>query len=199
MLVLAVTIPSVILHEISHGVAALWFGDDTAKRAGRITLNPVHHVDPFGTLLLPFIMAALGGGVLGFAKPVPIDPRRMRSPRNDAVWVALAGPATNVVLAVAAAIALRTFGPWQAGSLPLRLLVYLGIGNALLAAFNLIPLPPLDGSAVLGRFLPASLRPGWDRLQQYGFAILLLVVFALPRLLNPLFNRAVDLWYRLVA
>ena len=194
MLVLAVTIPSIILHEVAHGVAALRFGDDTAKRAGRITLNPARHVDPFGTLILPFLMAALGGGVLGYAKPVPVNPSRMRDPRNDAVWVSLAGPATNIVLAVLAALALRTWGPGMTNRTLLELLFYLGTGNVLLAVFNLLPIPPLDGSAVVTRFLPRSLQPAWAKVHQYGFVIVIALVFLLPQLLRPLYDRAVDLW-----
>jgi Zn-dependent protease len=197
VLVLAVTIPSIILHEIAHGVTASWFGDDTAKRAGRISLNPARHVDPFGTLILPVLMAGLGGAVLGYAKPVPINPGRMRDPRNHAVIVALAGPATNIVLAVVAALALRTWGP-DSVSVPVELLFYLGVGNALLAAFNLIPLPPLDGSAVVGRFLPRSLQPAWGKLQQYGFVILIAVVFLVPQVLRPVLDRAQELWFDLL-
>jgi Zn-dependent protease len=177
---------------------ALWFGDDTAKRAGRITLNPIAHVDPFGTLLLPLIMAAFSGPVLGYAKPVPVNPRRMRSPRNAAVIVALAGPAVNIVLAVLAAFALRRWGPGHADTLAVELLVRLGLLNAILAVFNLIPVPPLDGSAVVERFLPRSLWPFWAKLQQYGFVILLVVFLALPRLLHPLFLRAQELWVSLL-
>jgi Zn-dependent protease len=197
VIVLAVTIPSIILHEIAHGVVASWFGDDTARRAGRVSLNPVRHVDPFGTLILPFLMAGLGGGVLGYAKPVPIDPRRMRDPRNHAVLVALAGPATNILLALFAAVALRTWAP-DTTSLGVELLFWLGIGNAFLAAFNLIPLPPLDGSAVLGRFMPRSLQPAWGKLQQYGFAILIVVVFVVPQVLSPVLDRARELWLDLL-
>lgn len=197
ILVLAVVIPSIILHEVAHGVAALRFGDDTAKRAGRITLNPVSHVDPFGTIILPFLMAALGGAVFGYAKPVPINPSRMRNPRNDAVWVSLAGPATNIVLAVGAAIALRVWAPTSA-TVPVRLLLNLGAMNALLAAFNLLPIPPLDGSAVVGRFLPRSMQMGWMKVQQYGFAILLVLILVLPQLLRPVTDGAIDLWFRLL-
>lgn len=104
-------VPSIILHEVSHGWAALRFGDDTAQRAGRLTLNPLRHVDPFGTLVLPLVSAAIGFGFFGYAKPVPINPRRMRHPRNDAVLTALAGPAVNIALAVVAALVLRTMRP----------------------------------------------------------------------------------------
>jgi Zn-dependent protease len=179
-------------------VAALWFGDDTAKRAGRVTLNPVSHVDPFGTLILPFLMIALGGAAIGYAKPVPINPSRMRDPRNHAVLVALAGPATNVVLCLLAALVLRTWGPGNGDTLAVEVLVYLGLVNVLLAAFNLLPIPPLDGSAVVTRFLPRSLLPAWAKVQQYGFVILIAIVFFLPRLLTPVLDRATDLWYELL-
>jgi Zn-dependent protease len=191
-------VPSIILHEVSHGVAALAFGDDTAKRAGRITLNPVSHVDPFGTLILPFLMAALGGPVFGYAKPVPINPSRMRNPRNDAVWVSLAGPATNIVLAILAAFVLRTWAPTDRTATAASLLWYLGVMNAFLAAFNLLPIPPLDGSAVVGRLLPRSMQMGWMKVQQYGMAILIVLLFVLPQVLRPVFNRAFELWTRLL-
>ena len=198
MLTLVVLVPSIILHEVSHGVAALGFGDDTAKRAGRITLNPVSHIDPFGTVLLPLLMAAFGGPAFGYAKPVPINPSRMRNPRNDAVWVSLAGPATNIVLAILAAVALRTWAPTDGSATAVQLLLYLGVMNAFLAAFNLLPIPPLDGSAVVGRLLPRSMQMGWMKVQQYGMAILIVVIFLLPQLLRPVFDHALDLWYRLL-
>ncbi|MGI8686294.1 MAG: site-2 protease family protein, partial [Acidimicrobiales bacterium] len=99
VLLLAVLFGSVILHEVSHGVVALRFGDDTAKRAGRLTLNPISHVDPFGTIILPVILVLVGSSPFGWAKPVPVNPSRMRSPRNHSLLVSLAGPATNIVLA----------------------------------------------------------------------------------------------------
>jgi Zn-dependent protease len=170
LLLIAVVVPSIILHEVSHGVAALAFGDDTAKRAGRLTLNPIPHIDPFGTILLPALLALSSLGVFGYAKPVPIDPSRMRHPRNDAVWVSLAGPATNIVLAFLAALWLRAvhpfalttdFGPWG-----VRILVAFGIVNVVLAVFNLLPIPPLDGSSVITRFLPEAWQHGWGTLQK---------------------------------
>jgi Zn-dependent protease len=111
LLVLVVVIPSIILHEIAHGVVALWCGDDTAKRAGRITLNPIRHIDPMGTLVLPVLLALSGLGAFGYAKPVPVNPARMRHPRNDAVLVSLAGPATNLILAGLSIFLLRVVEP----------------------------------------------------------------------------------------
>src|SRR2546425_6818058 len=99
LILVAVLIPSVMLHEISHGAVALAFGDDTAKRAGRLTLNPIAHVDPFGTIVLPLILALSSSGVFGWAKPVPVNPRRLRNPRQQALLVSLAGPVTNLGLA----------------------------------------------------------------------------------------------------
>jgi Zn-dependent protease len=203
VLIFAVAVPSIILHEVSHGVAALGFGDDTAKRSGRLTLNPLAHVDLFGTLLLPALLALSGLGVFGYAKPVPINPSRMRHPRNDAVWVSLAGPATNLVLALLAALWLRqqhpaflsfAAGPWQ-----MRIPLALGFINVVLAAFNLLPIPPLDGSSVVGRFLPDGWLARWGQVQRYGMAVVILLVLVKPdwvgRLLSPLENA----WLHLVA
>ena len=161
-LLLAIIVPSIILHEVSHGVVALRFGDDTAKRRGRLTLNPVAHVDPFGTLLLPLLLALSGFGVIGYAKPVPVNRRKLRHPRNDSVWVALAGPATNIAIALVAAVVVRILGGAGGADLDDDRVVSIGAAevayiagviNLLLAAFNLLPLPPLDGSAVVERAL----------------------------------------------
>ncbi len=111
LLIFVVVVPSIILHELSHGVTALAFGDDTAKRAGRLTLNPIKHVDPIGTLVLPGVLALAGLGAFGYAKPVPISPGRMRSPRNNSLIVSLAGPVTNLVLAGISILVLRYIRP----------------------------------------------------------------------------------------
>lgn len=185
VVLLAVAIPSVILHEVSHGWAALRLGDDTAQRKGRLTLNPIAHIDPVGTILLPALLAASGLGVIGYAKPVPVNVRRLRRPRDHAVLVALAGPATNLVLALLAAVAVRLLGGidqpevgdirWDA---PLVLSIF-GITNVLLALFNLLPVPPLDGSAVVERALPARWLPRWYQLRRYSMLVLLaLFLFA---------------------
>jgi Zn-dependent protease len=203
---LAVLVPSIILHEVSHGAAAYFFGDDTAKEAGRLTLNPIAHVDPFGTVILPAILILSHAPPFGFAKPVPVNPRRMRSPRNDGLLVSLAGPATNIVIAVAAAIAIRLFAAddlaaFRFGvSLPLgtEILLSFGFLNVVLAAFNLITLPPLDGSAIVERLLPAHLWPSYLRLRQYSMGLLLLLVFLLPGVLSTIFDHAIDLWAHLL-
>src|SRR3954468_17873323 len=144
----AVLIPSVILHEISHGWVAFAFGDDTAKREGRLTLNPIAHIDPFGTIILPALLIATSHGAFGYAKPVPVNPRNLRDPRNQSVLVSLAGPAVNIVLAVLAAVVLRVIG-LVSTDLFHQIVFTVGWANVILAAFNLIPLPPLDGSAVI--------------------------------------------------
>ena len=171
-----VLIPSIILHEISHGVVALAFGDDTAKRAGRLTLNPAKHVDPVGTILVPAVLSLSGLGAYGWAKPVPVSTNRLRSPRNHTVVVSLVGPLTNFVLAGLFGVvfvlttpqAIRQFDN-AAGLLPAdlvsQILFIAGIANIVLGIFNLIPCPPLDGAAVLERFIPARMLPEYYRLQ----------------------------------
>ncbi len=180
-------IVAIVLHEVSHGVVALWFGDDTAKRAGRLTLNPIPHVDPFGTLILPALLILSGAGAFGWAKPVPVDPSQMRHPRPDMVWVGLAGPATNFLLAGVAAVAARFL--WRQSSLVgvvtyndlslgLRILLAFALVNLLLGLFNLLPIPPLDGSSLIERVLPAAWLPMWWKFRPYGFIVLLVLVMA---------------------
>lgn len=189
-------VPSIILHEVSHGWAALMFGDDTAKQAGRLTLNPIAHIDPFGSIILPGILILTTGFAFGYAKPVPVNPRRMRSPRNHNVLVALAGPGTNIVLAGLTVLALRITGT-EPGSGRLVLFFFvLGFANVILAVFNLIPIPPLDGSAVIERMLPRQWWPGYLRLRQYSFGLLFLVVFLVP--LDRVFDPALDFWESLL-
>lgn len=203
VVLIAVLIPSVILHEVMHGFVALRFGDDTAKRAGRLTLNPVAHIDPFGTIILPALLAIAGGGVFGYAKPVPVRPSQMRRPRDHGLVTSLAGPATNVVLAVLAALALRAvLGSDPAVSQPSQLvvevLVATGLVNVVLAAFNLIPVPPLDGSAMVERVLPESWLPRWHQLRGYSMILVFALVFLIPGLLTRVFQVAFDLWTTLL-
>ena len=168
VILFCVIIPSIILHEISHGWVAHLFGDDTAKRAGRLTLNPVAHIDPIGTLILPALMVVSTGFLFGWAKPVPVDLRRLRSPRNQGLLVALAGPATNLLLAGIAAVVFRVaFHNATSVSLGLRIVFFLGFANLILAIYNMIPVPPLDGSALLERALPAEWWPRYLRIRQY--------------------------------
>jgi Zn-dependent protease len=190
IIVFCAIIPSIILHEISHGWVALAFGDDTAKRAGRLTLNPTAHVDPIGTILVPALMALSGLGMFGWAKPVPVNVSKLRHPRNEGLVVALAGPATNLLLALVAWVVFRVFdgvGALSAhGTLALwaRVVFYVGLVNILLAAFNLIPIPPLDGSAVLERLLPKAWWPAYLQLRRYTMPLILILVM-LNFYLNP--------------
>ena len=198
IVVLGALVPSVILHEVSHGVVALAFGDDTAKRAGRLTLNPVPHIDPFGTVILPALLALGGLGAFGYAKPVPVQPGRLRSPRRHSLWVSLVGPAVNIVLALLAAAAYRLVRP-EPGSTESLVIVVTGQVNVLLAVFNLLPIPPLDGSALVERVLPDSWWPAWQRVKQWSFGVLLLLVLVVPdRTLSPVFRWAFDLWVELL-
>ena len=185
---------------MSHGVVALFFGDDTAKKAGRLTLNPIKHVDPFGTVILPAMMLFATGAAFGYAKPVPVSPRQLRNPREHSLLVSLAGPATNIVLAVAAGLIMRSAFRDDLFSTAVVPTVVFGVGviNVVLAAFNLIPLPPLDGSAVIERFLPAAWWPRWARLRQYSMGLILIVVRVLPNALNRVFDAALRLWAHLL-
>lgn len=193
---------AVILHEISHGVAAYWFGDDTAKRAGRLTLNPISHIDPFGSIVLPAMGAIAGLPIFGYAKPVPVNPNRMRKPRRDIVFVSLAGPACNFVLMAIAAVVTRWLlhsGSTVASALDssgtnlvIDIVFSFAVVNLLLGVFNLLPIPPLDGSAVLERFIPEQHLPTWYRFRPYGLLVVFLIVFMVPgtisTIVNPFFN-----------
>jgi Zn-dependent protease len=178
---------AVILHEISHGVVALWFGDRTAKEAGRITLNPIPHIDPFGSLILPAMGAIVGLPVLAWAKPVPVNPARLHKPRRDMLYVSLAGPTTNFVLMMVSALAAKAlFDPttvpqsFSIVDLPVdvRILFTFALVNLYLGLFNLLPIPPLDGSALIERILPGQWLPNWYKFRPYGFLVLFLLVFS---------------------
>jgi Zn-dependent protease len=177
-----VVIPSVILHEVSHGWAARAFGDNTAARAGRLTLNPVAHVDPVGTLIVPAVMALAGYAVFGWAKPVPVNTAQLRSPRNQGVLVSLAGPLTNLILALIGALVFvvffrTTFNAATSPSVLSRVVLFFSVVNIGLMVFNLIPLPPLDGSVVFERALPGRYWPRYLRIRPYtGIIVVVLVL-----------------------
>jgi len=187
ILAIPVFVLSIAVHECAHGLMALWSGDPTARDAGRLTLNPIPHVDPLGSLLLPGLLVLFHSPVLfGWAKPAPIDWAKLRNPRNDPVKVALAGPAANLLLALAfAALARVAPAPGTAGPLgffaPLREMGYAGvIWNCALALFNLIPIPPLDGSWVLMRFLPLRHIIALRHYRLIGLAVVMALVAAPP-------------------
>lgn len=189
----AVLIPSVILHEVAHGWTADRLGDDTARLAGRISLNPVRHLDPFGTVLLPVMMALVAPFVFGYAKPVPVSPGRLRNPRRDSLLVALAGPSMNFLLGGAAIVVFRVLRPEQGNAL-WYVLALTAVVNVALGLFNLLPIPPLDGSAIIEFALPRKWRAGWYRIRSYTLPVLFVVLLLFRDLLNPIFDWAVDLW-----
>jgi Zn-dependent protease len=166
---------AITLHEAAHGYAARLFGDDTAWRQGRVSLNPAKHIDPLGTILLPGLLLLANSPVLfGFAKPVPVDFHALRHPRRDMVWVAAAGPGMNIALAVLSALLLHVsgylpalFGPWVTANLSNSVLI-----NAVLAVFNMLPIPPLDGGRVAVGLLPDMLARPLAQLERYGFLII---------------------------
>jgi Zn-dependent protease len=208
ILYFVVLVPSIVLHEISHGAVANLLGDDTAKRAGRLTLNPLRHIDPIGTVLLPiFLLLSPAHTAFGWAKPVPVSINRLRHPRNGAVVVGLVGPVVNIVLALAAGSAFR-FATHNGATLPIggvdswhiwqELLYLFGYVNVIIATFNLIPIPPLDGSAVVERLLPESMLAGYYRIRSLSVLLVLFFVIFAPSVLDTLFNHAVSIWANIV-
>jgi len=185
---------SIVVHECAHAIVASWCGDDTARLLGRITLNPVPHIDPFMSVIVPLGLMIGSGGtmVFGGAKPVPVNIYRLRHPRRDMMWVALAGPISNVILAVLFALAGNLL--WFAFKADFDFGVKLfqavsGIVsvNMLLACFNMIPVPPLDGSRVLSYFLPSDMALWLARVERFGLVIVALLIFSgvLAPLLMP--------------
>jgi Zn-dependent protease len=174
---------AITLHEAAHGFVAHHFGDDTAWQLGRVSLNPLRHIDPFGTLLLPALLLLTHAPFLfGYAKPVPVKFAQLRNPRRDMIWVAAAGPVMNLALATAAALLLHTvdFLPVGITQWVLRNLVNAISINVILAVFNLIPLPPLDGGRVAVGILPDVLAAPLARLAPYGMWIVIGAFFLLP-------------------
>jgi Zn-dependent protease len=184
--VTAVAIPAILaitMHEAAHGWVAWRLGDDTAMRLGRVSFNPLRHIDPFGTVILPAMLYFTTGFLFGWARPVPIDPRRLDNPRRDMMWVALAGPAVNIVLAFISAwwwARLEPFNPgpvdrWLHDALEVSLLI-----NVVLAVFNMIPLPPLDGGRVAVGLLPDSLARPLAGMERIGLFVLMSLMFLVP-------------------
>lgn len=188
---------SVVVHEVAHGYMANYLGDPTARLMGRLTLNPIPHIDMVGSILLPFILVITGSPFLiGYAKPVPYNPYNLRGSYGEA-WVALAGPATNIILALVFALSIRFFGHALSASMLVAFshIIYI---NLVLALFNLLPIPPLDGSKVLsGLLLSISVRAervydefrhNFERLGMLSGTILILLIFSV---LSPFFSRVI--------
>lgn len=169
-------IVAVILHEVSHGLVARRLGDRTAEMAGRLTLNPIPHIDPFGSVLLPAMLAISGAPVFGWARPVPVNPRSFKHPTEGMALTALAGPVSNLTLAL---IAGRLLLPATSGIVA-DLVWAFGVINVVLAVFNLLPIPPLDGSRMLPLFLGDRGRAAYAKVEPYGFLILFAVLFIIP-------------------
>jgi Zn-dependent protease len=187
----AVLIFSVIIHEISHGYAALALGDRTAKYAGRLTLNPIPHIDPIGSILLPVISLLAGGFIFGWAKPVPYNPYNLRNQHWGPAIVGIAGPLSNLLIAFVFGLFIR-FLPYIAGNGSSQFFVNMAtiasiivFLNILLAIFNLVPIPPLDGSKVLFALLPPRFYWIQEFLERYGFMLLLFFIFFLFRFIQP--------------
>ena len=189
-------VPAIVFHEMAHGFAAWRLGDPTAKRQGRLSVNPLNHIDPFGTVILPGIMMLAGGPVFGYAKPVPYNPSYFKNPKTGDVIVGLAGPLANLLMAVLAAVVSWLLYP-TAQSLVLGNEVFLyfyalflpmfALINLYLMFFNLIPIPPLDGSSIIALFVPRKYMRQYYHVQRYAFPILMVVLVLLPYLfhINP--------------
>lgn len=183
---------AITAHEAAHGYAAKYFGDMTAHNAGRISLNPLRHIDPFGTLLLPALTIMLGGILFGWAKPVPVDFGKLRRPKKDMLWVAAAGPAANLVMAILWILVIKfSAGFPESIALPMALMGKAGVTiNVVLMVLNLFPLPPLDGGRIAVSLLPRNLAIKFAQLERYGFIILILLLFTgvLSAILSPVIN-----------
>lgn len=208
LIVLAV-IPAILaitVHEVMHGYAALRFGDTTAKRMGRLTLNPIKHVDLFGTILIPALLIITNAGfIFGWAKPVPVNFHMLRNPKRDMIYVAAAGPGANFLMMLIWGILLRLLlliSPWEAqlvgatGQIvyPIQIMCVLGVlYNIVLAMFNLIPIPPLDGGRIVVGLLPYEQARAFAQIERYGFFIVIAIVMLVPGFITTLIRPVLHL------
>lgn len=196
MFQIAILVMSVVIHEVSHGFMAYALGDPTAKYAGRLTLNPLPHIDPFGSIILPFVLSLLPGGIVfGYAKPVPYNPYNLRDQKWGPALVAGVGPLSNLLIALVFGLIIR-FGTGASFAIPaafFEIASLIVLLNIVLAVFNLVPIPPLDGSRVLFAALPYHMDNIRQFLEQYGYILLLVFVFYFFSLLYPV----IDFLFRL--
>ncbi|MFC1645610.1 site-2 protease family protein [Candidatus Omnitrophota bacterium] len=165
---------AVVIHEFAHGWMAYKLGDPTAKYSGRLTLNPIAHIDPIGTIALPLFLVVTGSPILfGWAKPIPVNFLGLHNPKKDMIWVGLAGPCANILLAIIISIIIKL----KMVFLPLEILEYFMLLNLVLATFNLIPIPPLDGSRVVMGLLPSKLSYKYMQLERFGFIIIVIMLY----------------------
>jgi Zn-dependent protease len=190
-------LPAIILHEVAHGYAAYLLGDPTAKSRGRLSLNPIVHIDPFGTLLLPAILLLGSGGhvAFGYAKPVPINPHNFKNYQTGMLLTGVAGPCANLLMAIVAGLIVRVIG--VDGIVGVVLYGFATI-NLLLMFFNLIPIPPLDGSRVIQWFLHGEALRAYDSIERYGFIVLFGILFLAPGVFNQYLAVTVDPLLRLI-
>lgn len=184
IITIAVVIFSIVLHEVAHGYAANSLGDPTARLSGRLTLNPLSHLDIFGSVLVPAITWLSGGFIFGWAKPVPYNPYNLKAGRHGEALVAAAGPATNLLLALVFGLLIR-FGGEALPDALLFVSIIVAVSNIALAVFNLIPVPPLDGSKILSSFLPLSAAHRMLSLERYGFILVFLVILVAWKFIAP--------------
>jgi len=190
-------VPAIVLHEIAHGFVANKMGDPTAKRMGRLSLNPLKHIDPFGTVIMPIMLMLLNWPVFGYAKPVPYNPTYFKDIRKGELLVGLAGPCANLVLALIAALVSWALWPYAVANQDtlfategffyyfyLLFLPYFILINLYLMFFNLLPIPPLDGASIIGFLLPVKYLPTYYRIQQYALPVFFALVLLVPYIFN---------------
>lgn len=194
---LPILIVAVIIHEYAHGKVAEYLGDPTARNMGRLTLNPKAHIDPFGSILLPLLLIAANSPIIfGMAKPVPVNPSYFKNPRKGMMYVGLAGPTANLLLAAASGFMVR-LGLFSTVSWLITLLEYSVMINVILAVFNLIPIPPLDGSKVIAVFIPWEVYPTYLSFEKYGILFLFLLLFVFNRIFWLIIGPILSLFLRL--
>lgn len=195
--VIATILASITVHEAMHAYVAYWLGDDTAKLEGRLTLNPIKHIDPFLTIVMPLLLALAGAPVLGAAKPVPFNPERVKFAEFGAALVALAGPLTNLLLAVVGAGILQIFGGAMTMVVVQATLTFIVV-NLGFFVFNMIPFPPLDGSRVLYAVAPEPLQRVMARIEAYGLVAFLIFFFFIFQYLSPLIGNIIQTLFQLL-